>query len=888
MMDADRFSQISERFEAARSLPPDRRARYLADACKGDPDLRREVEELLAEHTRQSPLDTSTPGQLADLITRRPPGHETGTPTRIDRYTIVEHIGEGGMGSVYEARQQNPDRAVALKVIKRGMDSRQVIARFETERRALAMMDHPNIAQVFDAGTTEDGRPYFAMELVRGVSIIEYCQTKEPDITAKLGLFVQVCRAVQHAHQKGIIHRDLKPSNVLVTEVDGVPVPKVIDFGIAKATGTEPDARTAITMHGQLVGTPAYMSPEQTTLNGQHVDTRTDIYSLGVLLYELLTGTTPFPDEALLSKGLAEMMRVINNDEPQKPSTRLLTLEKQGTTTSIARASITRTHGPMLAGDLDWITMKCLEKDPSRRYDSVSALSDDLGRFLHNEPVLARPASRAYLIRKFVRRHRAQVIAASALLAVLVLGIAGSSAGMIWALDERENARRAARDELVAQVRATESAQRATSEAQAAEDLSRFFIMDVLSAADPSRTTNHELTVREALVNASENIEGRFKDRPDVESRIHNALGYLFDQLGAPELALHHHMREWELAEETDGAFSIESARMMHSVVASLAMQGRNDEAIELTQRELRIIDNLATPEAEQLRPRAVGNLGALLVRTGRLTEAIPILEDTLKVKRAKYGDHHLTTLSTINDLGMVLSKSGSTQRALGLAQEAYDGRTEVLGEGDPRTITSLLNLANAHTRLGQPDEALTLLREGADRAKQRLGPEHPLTQNLRNTCAKTLLDSDHPQEAVQEARAIINDLDPSDQAASLSKGLVARSIVSTGLSAQGRNDEAIAFMSQTLEAARAAYPPSSKDLAQYLGIYASALIRGSRFQEAEHALTEAWGILAGPGAAGASVRAYIHDRMIDLYTSWNTQDPSPGRAAMLEAWKNK
>jgi len=883
-MEANRFEQISELFEAARSLSQSERDEYLSKACAGDPDLRSEVEGLLAEHARQSPLDTNTPGEIAELVSRDEIENDTDIPTKIDRYTIIGHVGEGGMGSVYEARQQNPNRSVALKVIKRGMDTKQVIARFEAERQAVAMMDHPNIAQVYDAGTTEDGRPYFAMELVRGVSIVEYCQSQKLDIDSRLRLFVQVCRAIQHAHQKGIIHRDIKPSNVLVTEVDDVAVPKIIDFGIAKAIDTLLDTKTVITIHGQLVGTPAYMSPEQTNLNGRDIDTRTDIYSLGVLLYELLTATTPFTDEELLSKGFAEMMRVITDNEPVKPSTRLITLEKQGASSSYESSDRHRTVVSMLQGDLDWIAMKCLEKEPDRRYESASALAQDIERFVHSEPVEARPPSRSYQIHKYIQRHRGQVIAGVAVMSVLLLGVAGTTGGMIWALNEQAKARLAAQDELAAQVKATQAAERAMSEAKAAEDLSEFFIMDVLSAADPSRTTDRELTVREALVNASDNIEGRFEDRPDVESRIHNALGYLFDQLGAPELAERHHIREWELAEEGNGEFSIESARMMHSVVGSLANQGRDDEAIELTERELRIIDQLGTPEGEQLRPRAIGNLGALLVRTGRKAEATPILEDTLKVKRAKYGDRHPTTLSTISSLASVLSSTGFTERGLQLAQEAYDGRMEVLGEGDPRTINSLLNLAEAHARLDQFDEALPLLRDGIDRAQQRFGIEHPLTQNLRNTYAKTLLDSDHPQEAEEVARAIINDLDPSDQAASLSKGLVARSIVSTGLSKQERNDEAIAFMSQTLEAARAAYPPSSKDLAQYLGIYASALIRGSQYQEAEPLLNEAAGILENSGTAGEDAKTFIKERMVDLYTSWIAQEPNPDREAKLRA----
>lgn len=886
MMDANRFERISELFEAARSLPEDECDRFLSEACSDDASLREEVEELLAEHSRQSPLDTSAPGELAELIASDAAAN-TDTPTKIDRYTIIKHIGEGGMGSVYEARQENPDRSVALKVIKRGMDSKQVIARFEAERRAVSMMDHPNIAQVFDAGTTQDGRPFFAMELVDGVSIIDYFQAHELDMASCLKMFMQVCRAIQHAHQKGIIHRDIKPSNVLVTDVDGVPVPKVIDFGIAKATSTELHAQTAITMQGQLVGTPAYMSPEQTHLGGQLVDTRTDIYSLGVLLYELLTGTTPFTDKELLSKGFAEMMRVITDDEPEKPSTRLLTLKKLGTSTNIDQSISSRSLSSMLQGDLDWIVMKCLEKDPDRRYESSSALAQDIERFINNEPVEARPPSRAYQIQKFYQRNRPQVIAGAAVMCVLILGIAGTTSGMIWAIEEREKARLAAVDELAAQVRATESAQRAASESKAAEELSEFFIIDVLSAADPSRTTDHELTVREALTNASDNIEGRFEDRPDVESRIQNALGYLFLQLGAPELAERHHMREWELAEKANGEFSIESARMMHSVVGSLSKQGRDTEAIELTHRQLRIIDTLATPEAEQLRPRAIGNLGALLVRTGRFAEATPILEDTLKIKRKQYGDRHPTTLSTISSLASVLSRAGFTDRGLLLAQEAYTGRIEVLGEGDPRSMNSLLILANTHARLEQLDEAYSLYQKGINLSETRLGRTHALTLNFRNTYAKALLDSGRLVDAEQEARAIINEMDSSESSIPQAQRLLVFSILSSSLLKQDRYREAVALSSESLTNARKTLTESSVHLTHYIGIYGSALTHSERFQEAEASLTEAWHILENSDPDSDDARSYIRKQMIELYTAWNIKDPDPDRQTELNMWKN-
>ena len=341
----------------------------------------------------------------------------------------MEQIGEGGMGLVYMAEQQRPlRRMVALKIIKPGMDSRQVLARFEAEKQALAMMDHENIAKVFDAGTTEAGHPYFVMELVRGIPIDEFCDQKRLTVRERLELFIQVCQAVQHAHQKGIIHRDLKPSNVLVTMHDATAVPKVIDFGIAKALGPSLTEHTLHTGFAQLVGTPLYMSPEQAEMNQLGVDTRSDVYSLGVLLYELLTGTTPFDKEALGGSGLEEMRRMIREDEPPRPSARVSSLQPEAlSTTSQRRSTDPRRISAALHGELDWIVMKSLEKDRGRRYESASAFATDVQRYLDDEPVLAGPPSTMYKFHKFARKHRAALATAVAIAASLILGTTASA-----------------------------------------------------------------------------------------------------------------------------------------------------------------------------------------------------------------------------------------------------------------------------------------------------------------------------------------------------------------------------------------------------------------------------------------------------------------------------
>jgi eukaryotic-like serine/threonine-protein kinase len=413
-------------FEAALALPPEQRAAHLDKACGQDAALRQRVAALLKAHSQSDGFLEARPagaGPAGTMVASVPPAENPGD--MVGRYKIREKLGEGGCGVVYVAEQAEPvRRRVALKVIKLGMDTRTVIARFEAERQALAMMDHPNIARVLDAGTTTAGRPYFVMELVRGIKITEYCDQNNLDTGERIRLFIQVCHAVQHAHQKGIIHRDIKPSNILVTLHDGTPVPKVIDFGIAKATEGRLTNETIYTQLYEFIGTPAYISPEQAEMSELDIDTRTDIYSLGVLLYELFTGKTPFDSQALVQSGLDEMRRTIREKEPLSPSTRLNSMADADLTTTARRR---RVEAPRLVhfikGDLDWIVMKALEKDRTRRFDTANALAADLQRFLDNEPVEARPPSSFYRFQKMVRRNKMAFASVAGIVAALALGM---------------------------------------------------------------------------------------------------------------------------------------------------------------------------------------------------------------------------------------------------------------------------------------------------------------------------------------------------------------------------------------------------------------------------------------------------------------------------------
>jgi eukaryotic-like serine/threonine-protein kinase len=429
-------------FEAALEIKDSAERRvFLARVCKANSNLRTKIEKLLDNYNKAEEFFADCKPALTSCLnqesvnpaTEEGPGADEQVGALVGPYKLLQKIGEGGCGAVYMAEQQKPmRRRVAVKIIKLGMDTKAVIARFEAERQALALMDHPNIARVLDAGATETGRPYFVMELVHGIRITDYCDQRQIDTRQRLELFIQVCHAIQHAHQKGIIHRDIKPSNILVTQHDGVPVPKVIDFGIAKATEERLTDKTLFTVYGHFVGTPAYMSPEQADFSGLDIDTRSDIYSLGVLLYELLTGRTPFDQSELLESGLDEMRRTLREREPHRPSTKLDVMPADELTVTATRRHIEPPKlRVLLRGDLDWIVMKCLEKDRKRRYDTANGVGMDVQRYLSNEPVVARPPGRWYRFQKLVRRNRVVFAAATMVALALVIGL-GTTMGMFF------------------------------------------------------------------------------------------------------------------------------------------------------------------------------------------------------------------------------------------------------------------------------------------------------------------------------------------------------------------------------------------------------------------------------------------------------------------------
>jgi eukaryotic-like serine/threonine-protein kinase len=682
-------------------------------------------------------------------------------------YTLLQSIGEGGFGRVFMAEQQVPvRRRVAFKIIKLGMDTRQVVARFEQERQALALMDHPHIAKVLDGGATPTGRPYFVMELVSGEWITRYSDDQHLSVSDRLRLFVQVCRAVQHAHQKGIIHRDIKPSNVLVSTQDGRAFAKVIDFGIAKATQDRLTERTLFTEHKQPIGTPEYMSPEQAEASVD-IDTRTDVYSLGVLLYELLTGSTPFDIDELRSATFADLQRMIREVEPPTPSNRISQSGKH-----LARVAATRGVEPkklnsIVRGELDWIVMKALEKDRARRYDSANSLADDIEKFLSGQAVLAAPPSAVYRARKFVRRNRGTVFTGVFVAIALLFGAIGTSFGFVQASQERDEAKEARDD----------------AEAVTA------FLTKVLSSADP-KALGKDVTVRQLIDNASKKLDPSIESRPKVEGKVRYAIAETYLALGEIPGAQSNATRAMELSRKTFGDESEQSLRaqeliarvefaagdypgvekMLGQLIPKMTAQLGPQSEVTLSARNVlayvhantarfaeseagfrTVIDGytaLKGPNNENTLS-AQGSLALVLAEQGKFAEADSLYLKVGEQLAATLGPDHPTTLSNLSNYAWSLEVQQKNEQAAKLCEQVYEARRRVLGEDHPETSQSANNLAILHARLKRTAEAAVLHESSLATERRLRGSEHPQTLISIANLAKFYMESGSPDKAL-------------------------------------------------------------------------------------------------------------------------------------------
>ena len=694
-----------------------------------------------------APLGATSPVAPVAPIAIGPAGFEAagmeGAGSTIGRYKLLQVIGEGGFGVVYMAEQTEPVvRRVALKVIKLGMDTKEVVARFEAERQALALMDHPNIAKVLDGGATANGRPYFVMELVRGVSITEYCDKNNLSTRARLELFGAVCHAVQHAHQKGVIHRDIKPTNVMVTLHDGAPVPKIIDFGVAKAMHTRLTEKTLFTAYERFIGTPAYMSPEQAELSGLDIDTRTDIYSLGVLLYELLTGTTPFDSRALLEEGLAEVQRVIREEEPQRPSVRISTTNDATVATS--RDTDVPALSKLIRGDLDWIVMKCLEKERVRRYDTASELAADVQRHLEDVPVLAGPPSAAYRMRKFLARNRAAAVSVTAVTLVLVGGIVGTTTSMVEAGRKR--------DEALA------SERRASTEAERARAVTDFLVA-TLSMADPEIALETEVTIRTLLDRASVQAAEVFDDQPRAEARVRGTIGKAYASLVEFEQAEAHLERAAELIEGLEDYDPGEHYEVLWTWTQVLFRLERT-HALEVAQRARRV----AHDYVRLSHPGLAGALDAFIAaiddaafagRTERAADIPELFEASVRLAEASLlpGD---PLWDVVPDSWMAAGFSLWYTPLEGLTVPFFaavlDVQRRELPPGHPLVGETLGQLIGVLNRQGTPELAEPYLRDSLEEMRVAL-PE----KNFQLAYLESLLGENlSMQGRFQEAREML------------------------------------------------------------------------------------------------------------------------------------
>jgi serine/threonine protein kinase/tetratricopeptide (TPR) repeat protein len=719
------YRRAKELFLEAVELPEDQRDAFLQGECAGNDTLLERVRTLLAaDRAEDSVLDQSATELLSYGSGVRGADEASEGATQIGPYRLLRRLGEGGMGEVWLAEQSEPvRRQVAIKIIKQGMDTQQTIARFDVERQALALMDHPAIAKIYDAGATPQGRPYFVMEHVQGVPITEHCDRHQLTNRERLDLFMKVCEGVQHAHYKAVIHRDLKPSNVLVAMVGDEPIPKLIDFGVAKATGQNLTDHSLHTQLGVLMGTPAYMSPEQADLTEQGVDTRTDVYALGVMLYELLVGALPFDATELGQAGVEAMVRKIREDEPPRPSTRLTTLGDKSNESAKCRSTDLPALRREIMGDLDWIALKAMAKDRSRRYSSPQELAADVRRFLEDAPVLATPPSVSYRLKKFVKRHKIGVSVAAASLVVLVAFAVMMTVQAGRIADQRDRAN-----------------QEATAKGYVSDFLKNLFV-----ESDPAKTRGSSLTVRELLDEGAKKIDALPDDA--VRTELMRTIGDVYRRLGhfpEAEVLLQKTLDERRRLLGNEHPQTLTSSNDLGFL---FWQQARYEEAEALlfdaleTSRRVRGVDH---PETLEL----ANSLGITYKNQSRHDEALTIYTETLEQQKRTLGAEHPSALSTASNIASVHIQQGDYALAEQVLSETLEIETRTLGEDHPNTLGTRTNLAIAYKELGRFDESAATIEKNLTLQRRVLGDDHPATLRSVNILGLVYLDLERYEEA--------------------------------------------------------------------------------------------------------------------------------------------
>ena len=835
------------------------------------------------------------------------PGPHTGE--MVGPYKLIEVIGEGGFGEVWLAERREPMvQRVAIKIIKPGMDSRAVIARFEQERQALAVMDHPNVARVFDGGVTAAGTPYFVMEHVDGEPINAFADAKRLTLRQRLELFIPVCEAVQHAHHKGLIHRDLKPSNVLVVEIEGRAVPKVIDFGIAKAIASERPASTLQTQAGVAIGTPLYMSPEQVA-GETDVDTRTDVYSLGVMLYELLAGDVPFDARTMRKAAMAEIQRIIRDETPPKPSMRMAQLASDRTATvAHARSATSERITSELRSELDWIPLMALRKERDRRYESPQALADDLRRYLDGRPLRAAPDSRAYLARKFVRRNKVPVAATAAVFVALSagLGVALWQRGEAIRAQEAEKARA---DELkrVSDFQSQMLSQIDTTKAgvDLNKDVRTRFAAALEKAGVPEqeRAARTDAFTRElgrvnstdaaaALIDrtilrpAIQTIGEQFSGQPAVDAQLRHALAELYGRIGLNEAAVP--LQESALATRRRvlGEEAPETIAAVGNMGVLLRELGRLAEA-EPYYREALEKFRRVLGETDQETIRSINNMGVLLAEQGRLADAEPFYREALEKSRRVIGEDHPLTITAINNMGVLLFNQGKAEEAEILLREALEKSRRTLGEEHPDTLLAISNIGGMLLNQGRLADAEPFLRDAVEIRRRTLGDDHPDTLLASNNLGILFLDQQKFAEAEPLLREVL-----AQRRRTLGDEHV-DTLISIGnlgsmLRDAGRLAEAEPFYREVLEKRRRVLPDDHPHTLVSIGNMGVLLGRMDNHAAAEPFLLESFAERGRVLGDKDPLTVAAIGALVDLYTAWDKSEPGKGHGARAAEWQAK